>query len=153
MTAAEIKILKELLLILHPFEEASDDYQADYESIGSVIPAFLDMLNKVTLTKESDGETIQNPLSPLAGKISSCKALADSLKESLERRMSHLLKGTYYVLGTLLKFKYIDFSNPNLHLIVLAAILDPRFKTDWISFTTSSESRSKDRPCCGKIRT
>ena len=87
-----IATLKELVLILEPFQEATDDLQADYETIGNVIPAYLDLLNKVSLTREEDdGTVINNPKSPLAGKIHHCADLAGALKISLETSMSFVL--------------------------------------------------------------
>lgn len=99
LTAMDIKILKEILLILEPFEEVTDNFQADFETIGSVVPAYIDLLNKVTLTTESRGTVILNPLSPLAGKISHCKNLAATFKLSLEKRLSFVLHSTSFVLG------------------------------------------------------
>ena len=141
LTSRMIAILKELVLILEPFQEATDDLQADYETLGNVIPAYLDLLNKVSLTREEDDRTaINNPKSPLAGKILHCADLAEALKKSLESRMSFVLQDTFYVLGkkpsvthTLLFFMCIklDFSK--------GAILDPRFKKCWISTTSMSE--------------
>ncbi|KZS07363.1 putative Zinc finger BED domain-containing protein 4 [Daphnia magna] len=119
LTSRMIAILKELVLILEPFQEATDDLQADYELLGNVIPAYLDLINKVSLTREEDdGTVIKNPKSPLAGKIHHCTDLAEALKKSLESRMSFVLQDTFYVLG---------------------AILDPRFKKCWISTTAMSE--------------
>jgi hypothetical protein len=43
-----IAILNELIPILEPFQEAAYDLQVDYETLGSVIPAYLDLLNKVS---------------------------------------------------------------------------------------------------------
>ena len=42
-----IKIIRELIIFLKIFEEASDDFQADFETVGNVIPGYLDMVNKV----------------------------------------------------------------------------------------------------------
>ena len=105
-----IATLKELVLILEPFQEATDDLQADYETIGNVIPAYLDLLNKVSLTREEDdGTVINNPKSPLAGKIHHCADLAGALKISLETRMSFVLKDTFYVLGKKPSLIYTSF--------------------------------------------
>ncbi|XP_045036214.1 zinc finger BED domain-containing protein 4-like isoform X2 [Daphnia magna] len=115
LTSRMIAILKELVLILEPFQEATDDLQADYETLGNFIPAYFDLLNKVSLTREEDdGTLINNPKSPLAGKINHCADLAEALKKSLESRMSFVLQDTFYV-------------------------LDPRFKKCWISTTSMSE--------------
>ena len=58
------------------FEEASDDFQADYETVGNVIPAYLDMVNKLSITVGRNGTEVPNPKSPLTGKITNCKAVA-----------------------------------------------------------------------------
>lgn len=100
LTSMELNILKELILLLQPFEEASDDYQADYESTGTVIPAYLDLVNKVTLTvKSSGGAVIPNPLSPFTGRVTHCKAVATALQDALQTRMSSVLTDAIYVLG------------------------------------------------------
>ncbi|KZS02604.1 Uncharacterized protein APZ42_000288, partial [Daphnia magna] len=93
-----------------PFQEATDDLQADYETLGNVIPAYLDLLNKVSLSSEEEDEIIiNNPKCPLAGKIFHCAYLADALK------------------------KISEISN------VICAVLDPRFKKCWIAATSMSE--------------
>ncbi|KZS04934.1 Uncharacterized protein APZ42_032015 [Daphnia magna] len=114
LSPLEIKQLKEVVLVLTPFQEATDDFQGDNETIGTVVPAFIDLLNKVTLTIESRGKTELNPVSPFAGKINYCKTFVDALRTSLETRFSSILNDSVYVTG---------------------AILDPRFKTNWLSFS------------------
>ncbi len=100
LTSVELNILKELILLLQPFEEASDDYQADYESTGSVIPAYLDLVNKVTLTiKTASGAVLPNPLSPFTGKVTHCKAVATALQDALQTRMAYVMNDAVYVLG------------------------------------------------------
>ena len=47
-----IKIIRELIIFLKMFEEASDDFQADFETVGNVIPGYLDMVNKVIHDKQ-----------------------------------------------------------------------------------------------------
>jgi hypothetical protein len=42
-----IKIIRELIIFLKMFEEASDDFEADYETVGNFIPACLDMVKKI----------------------------------------------------------------------------------------------------------
>jgi hypothetical protein len=101
-----------LVLILEPFQEATDDLQADYETLGNVIPAYLDLLNKVSLTREEDeGTLINNPKSPLAGKIHHCADLAEALKKSLESRMSFVLQDTFYVLGKKPSYSHLTISH------------------------------------------
>jgi len=46
-----LQALQEFFYLLEPFGEALDDLQADYESIGMVVPAYLDLLNKTTLAR------------------------------------------------------------------------------------------------------
>jgi uncharacterized protein YPO0396 len=102
LTPLELKIIKELLLLLEPFEEATDDFQADYETLGNVIPAYIDMLTKVSLTVlDANGKEVFNLNSPLAGKIQHCKEVAKALKESLEKRLPYVLTETNFVLGNI----------------------------------------------------
>lgn len=108
LSPLELKLLKEVIIILTPFQEATDDYQGDFETMGTAIPAYIDLVNKVTLTVESNGITSPNPISPLAGKVSHCKSLVDALKESLVKRMSFILHETVYVLGKLGK-QYLHY--------------------------------------------
>ena len=70
MSALVVKVLREVVIILQPFTEATDDFQADYESVGLVIPAYLDMKNKMSVTDSS---------CPIAGKIHYCADVADAL--------------------------------------------------------------------------
>ncbi|KZS04125.1 Uncharacterized protein APZ42_032962 [Daphnia magna] len=42
----ELCVLKELTILLQPFEDATNDLQGDYETTGNVIPCYLDLLNK-----------------------------------------------------------------------------------------------------------
>ena len=90
MSALEIKVLREVVIILQPFTEATDEFQADYESVGLVIPAYLDMKNKMSVTDSS---------CPIAGKIHYCADVADALLTSLETCLSYVLSDTFYVLG------------------------------------------------------
>jgi hypothetical protein len=41
LSSYELSVLKELIALLKPFKQATDDFQADFESIGNVIPAFI----------------------------------------------------------------------------------------------------------------
>ena len=50
LTAFKIVVLPELVVILKPFQTASVDFQADAETIGNVIPAFIGLRNHLTLT-------------------------------------------------------------------------------------------------------
>lgn len=83
-----------------PFESASDDFQADFETIGNVIPVYLGLLNMLTLTvKDRTGVEIRNPTSCLAPVVKKCKDFVGALRESLERRLSYVLFDANYVLG------------------------------------------------------
>ena len=42
-TAIEMKILKELIFILQPFDLATKELQGNFETVGGVIPAYLDI--------------------------------------------------------------------------------------------------------------
>ena len=99
----ELNIVKKRFLLLQPFQEASDDYQADYESTGSLISANLDLFNKVTLTiKTTSAVVLPNPLSRFTGKVTHCKAVATTLQDALQTRMSYVMNDAVYVLCKLL---------------------------------------------------
>lgn len=99
LSSLEIKQLKEVVMVFPPFQETTDDFQGDNETIGTVVPAFIDLLNKVTLTIKSKGKTELNPVSPFAGKINYCKTFVDALRTSLETRFSSILNESVYVTG------------------------------------------------------
>lgn len=83
----ELKIIKELVMILQPFLEATDEWQRDFQSVGSVIPAYLHMRNTlVTFCKPGSG-------------VVRCKSFAQDLLDSLDRRSNYVLSDTYYLLG------------------------------------------------------
>lgn len=88
VTNRELKIIKELIIILEPFLDATDEWQRDFESIGSVIPAFCHIRNMMT--------EFSKPVS----RTSICRDVAKELLESLERRMDYVLYDTFYLLGT-----------------------------------------------------
>lgn len=70
LSPLEIKQLKETVMVLTPFQEATDDFQCDYEIIGTVVPAYINLLNQITLTVQSNrGSAELNPVSPFVGKI------------------------------------------------------------------------------------
>ena len=36
----DIKVIRELVMVLKPFQEATDEWQKDFQSVGTVIPAY-----------------------------------------------------------------------------------------------------------------
>jgi hypothetical protein len=67
LTAFQIVVLRELDAILKPFVAASDDFQADFETIGNMIPNSIGLRNNITLTiKNRNGTEMLNPTSKLA---------------------------------------------------------------------------------------
>lgn len=94
LSALELKIIKEIITILEIFEEASDDFQADYETVGNVVPAYLDLLAKVSMT------TVNMDENSLCGKIQYCKPVTTALRDSLISRLSYVLHDSTYVIGT-----------------------------------------------------
>ena len=73
--------------------------------MGNVIPAYLDMLTKVTLRiQPACGQQASNPLRPLADGVSQAEDLAQALRTSLVRRLSHVLDDGHYVLGLCRQF-------------------------------------------------
>ena len=100
MTASEVIILREVVAILKPFERASDDFQADFETIGNVIPAYLGLLNLLTLTvKDRNGVDIPNPKSSLETVVKKSTGFVTALRASLVRRFGFVLYDVNYVLG------------------------------------------------------
>ncbi len=103
LSAYQQVLLKEIIAILKPFEAASNDFQADFETVGNVIPAYLGLMNALTLTiKDRNGVQIANPNSRLAPVVKYCKGFVAGLRESLERRFSFILGDVNYVMGTLM---------------------------------------------------
>lgn len=88
----QIKMLKELLLLLGPIKQATDAFQKANETIGLVIPAYLDVSNRVTLDPK---------LNPDCGSITSkeCNTFAEALKTSIVERMDSCLKDYFFVIG------------------------------------------------------
>ena len=89
-----MKVLKEIISLLQPFQQATDELQGDFETVGGVIPAFLDI--KTKLTQISDLTVNGSFPSPIVY----CKKIAESLRTSMVSRLSYVLNDTYYVLGT-----------------------------------------------------
>ncbi|XP_045027119.1 uncharacterized protein LOC116919331 [Daphnia magna] len=53
LTAIQIKSLRELVILLGPFKIAMDAFQKEPETIGLVIPFYLDLVNKCSLDPQS----------------------------------------------------------------------------------------------------
>ncbi|KZS06790.1 Uncharacterized protein APZ42_029636 [Daphnia magna] len=120
LSAYELLVLKELVALLKPFKQASDDFQDDFESIGNVIPSFLGLRTTLCLKiKDRHGVEVPNPASTLSKTIKHLKNVAATLEKSLASRFSYVLYDFYYVLG---------------------ALLDPPFKKLWIKRSEHSDS-------------
>lgn len=85
-----LKILRELIFILRPVKEATDEFQKDAETVGSVIPAIEELKKKLKVF--SDPINVNNP-------ISVCESFAKALLDSLEKRFDYIYKDPFYVLG------------------------------------------------------
>ena len=89
LSASELLLQSEIVAILKPFEKAPDDFQSGEETIGNVIPLYLELLNMLTLTvKDRTGVSIPNPHSSLGLLVKRSKIFVQTLLESLERRFS-----------------------------------------------------------------
>lgn len=94
-------MLREIVAISKPFECASDDFQADFETIGNVISAYFGLKTALTLTaKDRNSMLIPNPASRLAPTVRHCKELCKALLTSIDRRFSFFLRDANYVLGS-----------------------------------------------------
>ena len=83
LSAYELLVLKEIIALITPFKQATDDFQADFESIGNVIPAFLGLKTALRLTiKDRHGIDIPNPASNLSKTIKHLKNVAAALETS-----------------------------------------------------------------------
>ena len=99
LTSYEKSILRELVDILEPFEDATDLLQGElYNSISLVIPSFLGL--KKHLTKVS---------------VKYCNNLVRALKSSLEQRLEYAVDDPLYICGAMLdprfKLKWCDVEN------------------------------------------
>lgn len=90
LTAIQIKCLRELIILLGPFKLATDAFQKEHETIGLVIPFYLDLVNKCSLDPE---------VNPDARSIVSCKTVAEALQKSLRARLSYVLNDSLYLIG------------------------------------------------------
>ncbi|KAK4013504.1 hypothetical protein OUZ56_026058 [Daphnia magna] len=133
LSAYELLVLKELVALLKPFKQASDDFQADFESIGNVIPSFLGLRTTLCLKiKDRHGVEVPNPASTLSKTIKHLKNVTTTLEKSLASRFSYVLYDFYYVLVNCSMTEHLCF--------FLGALLDPPFKKGWIKRSGHSDS-------------
>ncbi|KAI9552615.1 hypothetical protein GHT06_020482 [Daphnia sinensis] len=109
LSSLQLKCLKEFVTLLEPFKIATDVFQKDTETTGLVIPFYLDLVNQCSLDPRVNQE---------AKFITSCKCMAEELSKSLSKRMSWVLRDTFFVLGS---------------------VLDPRIKGTWITAAGEEE--------------
>ena len=93
----ELRLIKELTFILEPFKEATDELQKDSETVGSLVPAIVDLKNK--MTQFSDETDKPNP-------ISACISFAKDLLDSLEKRFTFVFKDNCFLLGNTIHNKF-----------------------------------------------
>lgn len=89
----DMKTLKVLMLLLIPFRQATDEWQKEHETLGSVIPSYCDMVNKL--------KELVKPRGPIVH----CILVAKELLRSLESRLSYVLQDSYYIIGKISKMK------------------------------------------------
>ena len=97
LTTTELKILEEIITILQPFIDATDEWQRDSESIGSVIPAYCHMRNTLL------------DCTRVGSKVTTCKKFAKTLLNSLETRLAYVLTDTFYILGIISPLSFFSF--------------------------------------------
>nr|CAH0098541.1 unnamed protein product [Daphnia galeata] len=113
-------LLKEIITILKPLEAASNDFQADFETVGNVIPAYLGLMNALTLTiKDRSGVQIANSEVPNIVKI----------LQGFRGWIAGISRVTFLIYPTRCK---------------LRSILDPRFKCAWIKLAGLNEKTVLD---------
>lgn len=104
LSSLQLKCLKEFVTLLEPFKIATDVYQKDTETIGLVIPFYLDLVNQCSLDPRVNQE---------AKFITSCKCMAEELSRSLSKRMSWVLKDTFlYWVCYNIEVNYRTYFNP-----------------------------------------
>jgi hypothetical protein len=92
--------LNSVIALLKPFKQATDDFQADFESIGNVIPAFFGLKAALQLTvKDRHGVDSPNPARNLSKTTKHLKNIATALEKSLVSRFSYVLYDSNYDLG------------------------------------------------------
>lgn len=90
LSAIQLKCLRELVILLGPFKNATDAFQKDSLTVGLVIPFYLDLLNQCNMDPKVNLD---------ARNISSCKSVAEALRASLQKRLNFVLKNSQYVIG------------------------------------------------------
>ena len=105
LAAFELNALKEIVATLKPFEQASDDFQGVFETVGNVIPAYMGLTNLLSLSVvDRHGARVPNMTSTLSA-VRYCKDFVESLKKSLTRRFHFCVFEACYVIG---KLKWIS---------------------------------------------
>lgn len=126
LNAYEKLVLRELVEVLEPFEEATDILQGEkYNSISLVIPSFLGLKDHISRL---------NTLH--------CAQLVTTMQSSLDCRLGHLLDDPLYICGASLdhRFKLKWSKNVDEHKKVLQE------EVSMLSQLDSSESFSEDEP-------
>ena len=115
LSGHEKAILKEMVEVLEPFEEATDILQGDYVSISFAIPCYFGLLKHLS----SSG-------------VRYCKGLKTALKNSLTRRLGKICDDPTYVIAAILdpRFKLswcesVDESKYKLILLSEVAKFSP----------------------------
>ena len=79
----------------------TNELQGNFETVGGVIPAFIDIRTKLTQNFDGHGGSALASVNPRSlSHIVYCKKFAELLRSSLVTRLSYVLSDTYYVLGT-----------------------------------------------------
>ena len=86
----DLKSVKEVTLILESIKEATDEFQKDSETVSSVVPAIVDLTNKM--------EVFADPSNP-NNKISVCHDFAKALLDSLKKRFAFVFEDRCYLVG------------------------------------------------------
>ena len=84
----ELKLSMDLVICLETIKDATDEWQRDSESIGSVIPGYCDIRNNLLQFRRS-----------MVNRANTCRDLANTLVQSLERRLGYIFTDTLYLLG------------------------------------------------------
>jgi hypothetical protein len=95
LTKEDLRVVAELIRVLEPFKLATNLFQYDYETVGSVVPAIVDLQNKMNCFSDPT-----NPKNP----ISFCIDFAKDLSISLEKRFAFVFNDQSYLAGNQNKF-------------------------------------------------